>query len=54
MIRNKSAQEIKDELSIILDNFIKNSKFKELNIFVPQTGIVTNDIEIALNGDKNN
>ena len=54
MIRKRPAQEIKDEILLKLESFIKNNNFKELNIFVPQTGIVTNDIEISLNGNKDN
>jgi len=50
MIRQKDAQVINDELLVILDDLIKSDEFEELNVFVPGAGIVTNDIEIALNG----
>jgi len=50
MIRQKDAQVIQGELLVILDDLIKSDEFEELNVFVPGAGIVTNDIEIALNG----
>lgn len=52
MIRNISAQEIEEELKKILEPYIKSNKYEELNIFVPQTGIVKNDVEIAISGKK--
>lgn len=52
MIRNVSAQEIEEELKKILEPYIKSNKYEELNIFVPQTGIVKNDVEIAISGKK--
>ena len=52
MIRDLSAQEIEDELKKILDKEVKSNKFEELKIFVPQTGIVKNDVEIAVSGKK--
>ena len=52
MIRNVSAQEIEEELKKILESYIKSDKYEELNIFVPQTGIVKNDVEIAISGKK--
>lgn len=52
MIRDLSAQEIEDELKKILDKEVKSNKFEELKIFVPQTGIVKNDVEIAVLGKK--
>ncbi|NCB14071.1 MAG: efflux RND transporter permease subunit, partial [Erysipelotrichia bacterium] len=44
--------EIEDELKKILDKEVKSNKFEELKIFVPQTGIVKNDVEIAVSGKK--
>lgn len=52
MIRSVSAQEIEEELKKILESYIKSDKYEELNIFVPQTGIVKNDVEIAISGKK--
>ena len=52
MIRDLSAQDIEDELKKILDKEVKSNKFEELKIFVPQTGIVKNDVEIAVSGKK--
>jgi len=53
MIRHKSSFEIKNEVERILSSFVENGDFAELSIFVPQTGIVKNDIEIAFSGDEN-
>jgi len=52
MIRNVSAQDIEIELKKILENEINSKKYDELKIFVPQTGIVKNDVEIAISGKK--
>lgn len=52
MIRDLSAQDIEDELKKILDKEVKSNRFEELKIFVPQTGIVKNDVEIAVSGKK--
>ncbi|MFY9088673.1 efflux RND transporter permease subunit [Arcobacter aquimarinus] len=52
MIRDLSAQDIEHELKKILDEEVKSNKFEELKIFVPQTGIVKNDVEIAVSGKK--
>ena len=40
--------------SFNLDDYIKVIKFDELKVFVPQTGIVKNDVEIAISGKKEN
>jgi multidrug efflux pump subunit AcrB len=52
MIRESSAQDMEKELKKILQKDIESGKFDELKIFVPQTGIVKNDVEIAVFGDK--
>ena len=56
MIREKKAQEIaKDTQDNVIEKFRKmrdtngEKVFSEINIFVPQTGIVGHDIEIGLN-----
>lgn len=52
MIRTLSAQDIENELNELLKDEIKSAQYEELKIFVPQTGIVKNDIEIAVSGKK--
>ena len=52
MIRTVNAQDIEEELKKTLDSYVKSNKFDELKIFVPQTGIVKNDVEIAISGKK--
>ena len=52
MIRNFTAQDIEEELKQVLNEHTKSGKFEELKIFVPQTGIVKNDVEIAISGKK--
>ncbi|MGM0623174.1 MAG: efflux RND transporter permease subunit [Campylobacterota bacterium] len=47
MIRHKSSFEVKNEAQAVLQGFIDRQEFDELSIFVPQTGVVKNDIEIA-------
>lgn len=54
MIRQKSAQVVEDELKILLEPFMKGSSFEEIKIFVPKAGIVKNDIELAISGDREN
>ena len=56
MIRTKKAQEItKETQKAVIDALRKETlpngkkRFSEINIFVPQTGIVGHDIEIGLN-----
>ncbi len=48
MIRNRSSQEILKEAQKVLKEFENNSTFQEITAFVPQTGIVGNDIEIGV------
>ena len=52
MIRTVSAQDIEEELKKILEPYIKSNKYEELKVFVPQAGIVKNDVEIAISGKK--
>ncbi|MGM0519044.1 MAG: efflux RND transporter permease subunit [Campylobacterota bacterium] len=52
MIRNTSAQDVVKQLKSVLNKEIKSKKFEELKIFVPQAGIVKNDLEIALWGEN--
>lgn len=52
MIRTLSAQDMEEKLKVILKDYIDSKKFDEFKIFVPQTGIVKNDVEIAISGDK--
>lgn len=48
MIRQKSAQEIEEEIKGVLNEHIKSKEFEELNVFSLKAGIVKNDIEIAI------
>jgi multidrug efflux pump subunit AcrB len=48
MIRDKSAQEIEEEIKHVLQELMNNKTYEELNVFSLKTGIVKNDIEIAL------
>ena len=52
MIRQISAQDVETQLKDILESYVKSNKFDELKIFVPQAGIVKNDVEIAISGKK--
>lgn len=52
MIRTISAQDVEKELKNILEADVQSGKFEELKVFVPQTGIVKNDVEIAVSGKK--
>jgi len=52
MIRTITAQEVVGQLKDILKADLSSSNFDELKIFVPQAGIVKNDIEIAVSGDN--
>lgn len=52
MIRTESAQNIEKELKELLKNETKSGSFEEIKVFVPQTGIVKNDVEIAISGKK--
>ena len=52
MIRESSAQDMEKQLKEILKEDVKSGLYDELKIFVPQAGIVKNDVEIAVSGDK--
>ncbi|MCF6201032.1 MAG: efflux RND transporter permease subunit [Hydrogenimonas sp.] len=56
MMRRRSAQEVAAHIQQIVEPFRKMKDeygplFKELNVIVPQAGIVKSDIEISLSGD---
>lgn len=48
MIRQKSAQEIEEEIKEVFQQHIIPNEFEELNVFSLKAGIVKNDIEIAI------
>ncbi|WP_108060894.1 efflux RND transporter permease subunit [Poseidonibacter lekithochrous] len=50
MLRLSSAQQMEEELKVILKEEVNSGNYDELKIFVPQAGIVKNDFEIALSG----
>jgi len=50
MTRIEPAQIIADKISTVLAKEIDSKQFAELNINVPGTGIVSNDIELSLSG----
>jgi len=52
MIRTITAQDMETHLKDLLKMDIESDKFDELKVFVPQTGIVKNDVEIAVSGSK--
>ncbi len=52
MIRNNSAQEMEKLVKEKLKAYTDSKEFDELKIFVPKAGIVKNDLEIAVSGDK--
>jgi hydrophobic/amphiphilic exporter-1 (mainly G- bacteria), HAE1 family len=52
MIRTVSSQDVEEELKKLLEPYIKSDKYEELKVFVPQAGIVKNDVEIAVSGKK--
>lgn len=52
MIRSDSAQDVEQQLKAILSTEIESGLFDELKIFVPQAGVVKNDVEIAISGKK--
>ncbi len=55
MIRERSAKEIAKDIQKAIKEFKKDPEFKELNVVVPQAGIVKSDIELSLiyKSDKN-
>ncbi|MFA9374375.1 MAG: efflux RND transporter permease subunit [Poseidonibacter sp.] len=52
MIRIKSAQDIEEDLNVLLKPLMKNAVYEEFKIYVPGAGIVKNDIELAISGDN--
>ena len=52
MIRQKSAQQIENELKELLKPLIDSKEYEEFKIYVPGAGIVKNDIELAINGNN--
>ncbi|NQY20426.1 MAG: efflux RND transporter permease subunit [Campylobacteraceae bacterium] len=52
MIREKTAQVIQEELKVLLKDFLVSDKFAEIKVFVQKAGLVKNDFELALSGDK--
>ena len=52
MIRNNSAQIMEVVVKEKLEKFINSKRFDELKVFVPKAGIVKNDLELAISGDK--
>ncbi|QOG11340.1 efflux RND transporter permease subunit [Arcobacter sp. FWKO B] len=51
MVREKTALEIKEEVLQAITPLLSGT-FDELKVFVPQTGIVKNDIEVAFSGKE--
>jgi len=52
MIRNSTAQDMEKQLQKLLSKEVASKEFDELKIFTPQAGIVKNDVEIAISGNK--
>ena len=52
MIRQKSAQEIEEELKVLLKPLVESQTYEELKVFTPKAGIVKNDLELAISGDN--
>ena len=52
MLRTTTAQNIQIELLSLLKEFTLSPSFKDLNIFVPQAGIIKNDFELSLSGNS--
>ncbi|RXJ78787.1 acriflavin resistance protein [Arcobacter sp. F155] len=50
MIREKSAQEVEEELRALLQPLINSGKYEEFKITIPGAGIVKNDLELAISG----
>ncbi|WP_187646785.1 efflux RND transporter permease subunit [Nitrosophilus labii] len=55
MIRDRSAKEVANDIKKVVYRFKDNAEIEELNVIVPQAGIVKSDIEISLvyKNDKN-
>ena len=52
MIREKSAQDIEEELNLLLKPLIDSKEYEEFKIYVPGAGIVKNDLELAISGSN--
>ena len=52
MIRDKSAQQIETELKNLLQPLVDSGVYEEIKIFTPKAGIVKNDLELAISGNK--
>ena len=52
MVRIKSAQDIEEELNVLLKPLMKSGVYEEFKIYVPGAGIVKNDIELAISGEN--
>ncbi|HIE35372.1 MAG TPA: efflux RND transporter permease subunit, partial [Campylobacterales bacterium] len=48
MIRDRSAKEIAKDIKNVVYKFREDKEIEELNIIIPQTGIVKSDIELSL------
>ncbi|WP_024955688.1 efflux RND transporter permease subunit [Sulfurospirillum arcachonense] len=53
MIRNRSANEVLEEIKKYTLELSKNGEFEEFRAIVPGAGIVSSDVEIALSGGDN-
>ncbi|AXH12446.1 efflux RND transporter permease subunit [Halarcobacter bivalviorum] len=52
MIRQKSAQEIEEELKVLLKPLSSSKDYEEFKLYVPGAGIVKNDLELAISGSN--
>ncbi|RXK07895.1 efflux RND transporter permease subunit [Halarcobacter bivalviorum] len=52
MIRQKSAQEIEEELKVLLKPLSSSKEYEEFKLYVPGAGIVKNDLELAISGSN--
>ncbi|MEA2050410.1 MAG: efflux RND transporter permease subunit [Campylobacterota bacterium] len=51
MTRLKSANDISNSISIVLEKELNSKEFDELKVYVPGAGIVKYDIELSLSGE---
>ena len=57
MVRSHSAKEVAEEIQKLVEPFRNRSDnlgklFKEINVIVPQAGVVKSDIELSFSGDR--
>lgn len=52
MTRLQTAKTIASQISVVLDDEIKNNRYDELKVYVPGAGIVKYDIELAISGNE--